>query len=357
MIVVDKRWMYGSFQQLLLLLLLLLLGGEFASPSDSSSPSSTSSPVSPSPVSPSSTSSPVSRCGCWGSNQVYLQYKAPATGWYSASPFDKYLYNRSLDISGKVVHYLLEYRSGPKYWLLMEKRTDGETVVVSNKREKKILVSCPTRCSCRKILVERTVCWATEGVYIRSDITENTDKSFPMWQQTMTEDLLENNNTQNNDTELSTPELSTPRNETKKLSIIEQSTCLLHELVKCIESEGEINDELNNTQEESTKIEEGCEPLITKDRQNGTCVFGHDGRCLPQEYVMRGQERYVLTQADEGFWWIVDDNEVYAVSEDAGLCPDQLFPESKWISVNDMQTDSNINVTCIERDSPEGETS
>lgn len=205
--------------------------------------------------------------------------------------------------------------------------------------------------------MERTVCWATEGVYIRSDITENTDKSFPMWQQTMTEDLLENNNTQNNDTELSTPELSTPRNETKKLSIIEQSTCLLHELVKCIESEGEINDELNNTQEESTKIEEGCEPLITKDRQNGTCVFGHDGRCLPQEYVMRGQERYVLTQADEGFWWIVDDNEVYAVSEDAGLCPDQLFPESKWISVNDMQTDSNINVTCIERDSPEGETS
>ncbi|XP_042228607.1 uncharacterized protein LOC121870729 isoform X2 [Homarus americanus] len=261
-------------------------------------------------------------CGCWGSNLVYLHHKAPATGWYTLH-IDKGIYIRNINISGDEVQYLLEYKFRFKYWALFERTLknginhDGEILVISNWEEEEIIVLCPSRCSCRKVSVEGSACWITNGNYIRSDILkkrkstnllEEVSLTRPMLgflpsqeQQHMNSDVLRNVITISKQTEQ-----PIHKSEIKRVNILKQSKCLLAELAKCMERKDIFGNHMSGSQKKSE--EEGCEQytkVLVEDMPQVAAMFTNMSNTPHEKYIMEVEERFVLTQADEGgFWWI-----------------------------------------------------
>ncbi|XP_071550823.1 uncharacterized protein [Panulirus ornatus] len=315
-------------------------------------------------------------CGCWGSNKVYVQHKAPATGWYT-SLSDKFIYERNVKIFGDDIQYLLEYKPRSKYWALFERRVKqtnhprGETLLLSNRKVKKIIILCPTRCSCQNVFVQGTACWVINGNYIRSDILKKQNSTSNLspstWSSSQSDKFfdLTTGKQGNTDVNVSETNVTNPKltenslNKIKGMSILEQSNCLLAKLAECIDSQDNVNSKSSDDQEENGGKDDGCQQYISVLANSTWQDSGMDTDHTinsTAKYILEGKKKdYILTQDEDGnFWWIVDQNEVYAVSDEAGPCPDQL-PSSKWTSVDESHRNAKISVTCTDRDTPEGD--
>ncbi|KAG0727795.1 hypothetical protein GWK47_033897 [Chionoecetes opilio] len=228
-------------------------------------------------------------CGCWSTNQVYVHYKPPVSGWFSLSHKRKFLFERvySVYTAQRQMHnFQLRYMAKRGYWLLLVKKDGRPRFLSTNKPNstEQMTVSCPTgQCSCQVIQVNRSSCWSMNGLYYKySNSTQPRRKS---------------NHTG--------PQESKER----------RSQCLLAQLAQC----------LNNTKK-GRNIENGCrqymEPLLSNTTK------------LPRKNEHYTNHNYTLAKADKhDFWLIESEKRVYAVSRSTGPCPDQLTPDSStWTS-------------------------
>lgn len=204
-----------------------------------------------------------------------------------------------------------------------------------------LFFSFTARCSCQNVFVQGTACWVINGNYIRSDILKKQNSTSNLspstWSSSQSDKYfdLTTGKQGNTDVNVSETNVTNPKltenslNKIKGMSILEQSNCLLAKLAECIDSQDNVNSKSSDDQEENGGKDDGCQQYISVLANSTWQDSGMDTDHTinsTAKYILEGKKKdYILTQDEDGnFWWIVDQNEVYAVSDEAGPCPDQL---------------------------------
>ncbi|XP_045131681.1 uncharacterized protein LOC123516451 isoform X2 [Portunus trituberculatus] len=245
-------------------------------------------------------------CGCWGTNEVYVQYKPPVSGWFHHKR--GFLFERRYTVDTATAetqmhHFQLRYMKRKGNWLLLEKKRGWNVLSKSNQNStEQFIVSCPTgQCSCQTVKVEGSSCWSINGQYNKSYKNRKLPGNL--------------NRTR-------------PYDSNKR-----RSQCLLAELQQC----------LNNNK--GRKIDDGCKQYI-RPLMNSTKLMHKY-----EHYTYRKYYYNLIKADDHDFWLIESENKVYAVSRNTGPCPDQLMPDSKtWLRTDNFT--ENITVTCTTWDNP-----
>ncbi|KAK3886187.1 hypothetical protein Pcinc_009647 [Petrolisthes cinctipes] len=279
-------------------------------------------------------------CGCWGSDRVFVQDKAPITGWFNLSKTIPYSYERRLTIArhGEVV-YSLQYNLRRGFWVLSEQIINS-FVISSNRRTLEIEVLCPGQCACRQISVDLTsinktsMCLVIIGNYHQED--RQADPQSP------------NTNCSHSTTIRPNLQLPTETRSVTPMTKLQKSSCLLKSLARCLKHQ-----ELEEIPKVAN-VENACSEYARVLSSNYT-------KPPPIQYIMKAQKNYTLTPSTDGdFWWIVSKDDVYAVSSEGGPCPDHLPEGNTWQLVSHTQPESQgepliidgpqLNITCGDND-------